>query len=89
MALGAAPSQVARVVFTRTAILLAVGVAIGLTLAFAGWSLFGQILYGIGARDPATYFFAVALMAIVALVACWFPARRAITWDPLTALRTD
>jgi putative ABC transport system permease protein len=69
MALGAAPSQVARAVLTRTAIMLAVGVAIGLTLAFAGGTFFSQILYGISAHDPLTYFCATALMAVVAFVA--------------------
>lgn len=89
MALGAAPSQVARAVLTRTAKLLAVGMAVGFAAAFAAGRLFGQILYGIGAHDPATYLCAVALMGVVAFVACWVPARRAIHVDPLTALRAD
>ncbi len=89
MALGAAPSQVARAVLTRTAIMLAVGVAIGLALAFAGGTFFSQILYGISAHDPSTYLCAIALMSVVALIAGWLPARRAIKVDPLTALRTE
>jgi putative ABC transport system permease protein len=89
MALGAAPAQVARVVLTRTAKLLAVGIAIGFGLAFAGGEFFSLILYGISAHDPVTYVCAITLMAVVALVACWAPARRAIHIDPLTALRAD
>jgi predicted permease len=89
MALGAAPSQVARAVLTRTAILLAVGVAIGLVLAFAGGAFFNQILYGISAHDPTTYLRAIVLMSVVAFIACWLPARRAIKVDPLIALRTE
>jgi predicted permease len=89
MALGAAPSLVARVVLARTAVLLAVGVTIGLALAFAGGKFFGQILYGISAHDPLTYLCAIALMAAVAFVACWASARRAIRIDPLTALRAE
>ena len=89
MALGAAPSQVARVVLTRTAKLLAVGVAVGFGMAFVAGEFFSVILYGISAHDPLTYFCAIALMAMVALVACWVPARRAIHVDPLTALRMD
>jgi predicted permease len=89
MALGAAPSEVARVVLTRTAMLLAVGIAIGFALAFASGQFFGQILYGVSAHDPLTYLYAMALMAVVAFVACWAPARRAIKVDPLTALRTE
>ena len=89
MALGAAPSEVARIVLARTAKLLAVGVTIGFALAFASGQFFGQILYGISARDPLTYVCAIALMAAVAFVACWVPARRAIQVDPLTALRSE
>jgi predicted permease len=89
MALGAAPTQVARLVLTRTAKLLAVGIATGFALAFAAGNFFSQILYGISAHDPLTYICAIALMAVVALVACWVPARRAIHTDPLTALRAD
>jgi predicted permease len=89
MALGAAPAQVARVVLTRTANLLAVGIAIGFAMAFAAGKFFGLILYGISAHDPLTYLFAIALMAAVAFVACWVPARRAIHVDPLTALRAE
>jgi predicted permease len=89
MALGAAPSEVARVVLTRTAMLLAVGVTIGFALSFAAGQFFSQILYGISAHDPLTYLSAIALMAAVAFVACWVPARRAIRVDPLTALRAE
>ena len=89
MALGAAPLQVARTVLARTAAMLAVGVATGLVLAFAGGGLFSLILYGISAHDPATYLCAIALMAAVAFVACWLPARRAIQVDPVTALRSE
>jgi putative ABC transport system permease protein len=89
MALGAAPLQVARTVLARTTAMLAVGVAIGLVLAFAGGGLFSLILYGISAHDPATYLCAVALMVAVAFVACWLPARRAIRVDPVTALRSE
>jgi predicted permease len=89
MALGAAPMQVARAVLTHTTIMLAVGVSLGLILAFASGQFFGQILYGISSHDPLTYITAFAIMSVVALIACWFPARRAIKIDPLKALRTD
>ena len=89
MALGAAPAQVARVVLTRTAMLLAVGITIGFAMSFAAGKFFGQILYGISAHDPLTYLCAIALMAVVAFVACWVPARRAIQLDPLKALRME
>jgi len=81
MALGAAPSQVARAVLARTSVMLAAGVALGLALAFAGGSFFSQILYGVSAHDPLTYLCAVTLMAVVAFAACWLPTRRAIKVD--------
>jgi ABC-type antimicrobial peptide transport system permease subunit len=89
MALGAAPAQVLRVVLKRTAVLLAIGTVLGLGMAFAGGQFFGQILYGVSAHDPLTYVCAMSLMALVAFVACWVPARRAIRVDPLTALRME
>jgi len=89
VALGAAPIEVLRVVLTRSALLLAVGIAIGFAMAFAAGQFFAQILYGISAHDPLTYLCAIALMALVAFVACWVPARRAIRLDPLLALRTE
>jgi putative ABC transport system permease protein len=89
MALGAIPAQVARLVLARTAIMLGAGVAIGLVLAFAGGTFFSVILYGISPHDPTTYLCAIAFMSVIAFVACWLPARRAIHVDPLTALRTE
>jgi predicted permease len=89
MALGAAPSQVLRVVLNRTAVLVGLGTAVGLAISLAAGKFFGQILYGVSPRDPLTYVCAIALMATVAFVACWVPARRAIRVDPLTALRTE
>jgi predicted permease len=89
MALGAAPSQVLGVVLNRTAVLVGLGTAVGLTIALAAGKFFGQILYGVSARDPLTYACAIVLMAAVAFVACWVPARRAIRVDPLAALRTE
>lgn len=89
MALGAAPAQVARVVLKRTALLLGVGIAMGFAAAWAAGKFFSQILYGISAHDPGTYLCAVGFIVVIALLACWAPARRAITLDPLTALRMD
>jgi len=89
MALGAAPTQVLRVVLLRTAVLLGIGTVLGLAMALAGGQFFAQILYGVSARDPLTYACAIGLMAAVAFVACLVPARRAIKIDPLTALRTE
>jgi predicted permease len=89
MALGAKPGQVVRVVLSRAGVLLAAGAAIGLGLSLAAGRLFAPLLYGISATDPATYAAAIGVMALVAAAACLFPARRAVTVDPVTALRTE
>jgi putative ABC transport system permease protein len=73
----------------RTAKLLAIGIACGFAIAFAAGAFFDRILYGISAHDPLTYLCAIALMSLVAFVACWAPARRAVHIDPLTSLRAD
>lgn len=89
MALGAAAPQVLRVMLARTGVLLIIGTIAGLAMAYAGGQFFGQILYGVSAHDPVTYLCAISLMSLVAFVACWVPARRAIKVDPLTALRME
>jgi ABC-type antimicrobial peptide transport system permease subunit len=89
MALGASQSQVLHSVLSRTALLVAIGTTIGLTLALGAGKAFEQILYGVSARDPLTYVVAIGFMAVVAFLACLVPARRAMGVAPLTALRTE
>ncbi len=89
IALGAKSGEVLRVVLAHTAILVGAGAVIGTGLAIVSGRFFGQILYGISATDPATYAVAIGMMGLVALAACWFPARRAMTVDPVRALRTE
>jgi ABC-type antimicrobial peptide transport system permease subunit len=80
---------VLRVVLARTSVLLGIGTVLGLAMSYASGQFFGQILYGVSAHDPVTYLSAISLMAVVAFIACWVPARRAIRVDPLTALRME
>ena len=89
VALGANPREVVKVVLAHTAVLVGAGAAIGVGLSLAGGRLFGPILYGISATDPASYALAIGIMALFAFAACWFPARRAVSVDPVTALRTE
>jgi len=77
------------VVLARTSVLLAIGTVLGLAMSYASGQFFGQILYGVSAHDPLTYLCAIALMSLVAFLACWVPARRAIRLDPLLALRSE
>jgi predicted permease len=87
MALGARPGQVLSSVLRRTLILSGIGVSIGALVTVATGRLLSAILYGISPHDPMTYATAILLMAVVALLACWSPAARAIRIDPARALR--
>ena len=89
MALGANPRDVVRMVVAHTAVLVGAGAAIGISLSLAGGRLFGPILYRITATDPVSYAMAIGIMGLFAFAACWFPARRAVEVDPVTALRTE
>jgi predicted permease len=92
MALGAERSDVLRIVIGQGVRLALAGVAIGAAAALILTRLlssFSHLLYGIGASDPFT-FVAVSLVLIsAALLACYFPARRAATVDPIVALRYE
>jgi len=77
------------VVLRRTAILVAVGTVAGVGISLAAGRVFSQILYGISATDPLTYGLAISMMAAVAGLACWAPAMRAMSVDPVIALRAE
>jgi predicted permease len=89
MALGAEARHVLRLVIGQGMLLVCVGVAAGLTLAYwltkwlSGW------LYDVGATDPLTYGAIALLLAVVALLACYLPARWATKVDPVVALRRE
>jgi putative ABC transport system permease protein len=89
MALGAQASDVQRMVLLEGLNLTAIGVAVGLPAALATTQLMKNLLYGVGAADPLTFTGAPLLLATVALLACWLPARRAAKTDPMTALRSE
>lgn len=87
MALGARPFQVFSSVFRRTAILCAAGISIGTAVTLAAGGLLSAVLYGVSPRDPAIYAIAICIMLLVALLASWNPAARAIRIDPARILR--
>jgi ABC-type antimicrobial peptide transport system permease subunit len=69
--------------------LAAIGIAAGCVGAMLAGRLLTSMLYGLTPRDPATLAGAVAVLALVAIVACWLPARRASRIDPVAALRME
>jgi predicted permease len=90
MALGAEPSAVLRLVLGQGLALVAIGLALGLTLALIGSSVVpAALLPNVSARDPSTFAATAAVLAAVAFVASYLPARRATRIDPLVALRTE
>jgi putative ABC transport system permease protein len=86
MALGARPGDVLRLVVKRGAVLAAVGVAIGLAGALALSRLLASLLYGVRAGDPLTLLAVSVVLAGVAMLASYLPARRATQVDPAVVL---
>ncbi|MCA1815291.1 MAG: ABC transporter permease [Acidobacteria bacterium] len=89
MALGAQRRDIRRLVLSRAMRVTLVGVACGLAAALALTRLMTKLLFGVRAADPAIYFAVPAVLAAVALLACYVPARRATRVDPLVALRDE
>jgi ABC-type antimicrobial peptide transport system permease subunit len=89
VALGAQRSDVMRLVLGEGARMALVGVAAGIVVAFGLTRLMANQLFGVTAHDPTTYASVTALLILVALVACYVPARRAVRLDPVAALRCE
>jgi putative ABC transport system permease protein len=87
MALGAAPARVRRLVMMQGARLTALGIAIGVVGALFALRLLSRLLFGVSTTDAATMAAAIPLLAVVAMIATYLPARRATRGDPLGALR--
>jgi predicted permease len=89
LALGAQTSNVLKLILGQGLRLGLIGVALGVLAAIAFTRLLKGLLFGISASDPLTFAAIAALLVVVALLACWIPARRATKVDPLEALRYE
>jgi predicted permease len=89
IALGASRERVVGMVVRRGLALAGAGVALGTAGALGLTRVLQTLLFGVSARDPATFVAVAALLGGVAVVASWLPARRAARVDPLTAMRSD
>jgi len=89
MALGARRGDVLRLVLMQGLRLSGAGAAVGLAGAFAASRLMSRFIYGIAPTDPLSYVASIVVAISVALLACYFPARRATKVDPMVALRYE
>src|SRR5262249_39052961 len=89
VALGASRGRILTLVLRSGLAFAAAGMAVGLALAAFIARALASLLYGINPLDPLTFAGVPAALLAVAVLACYFPARRATTIDPLVALRQD
>jgi len=89
MSLGALPRDVLRLILIGGLAMVSVGVAFGLAISTVLSHSMSSLLFGIGAFDAPSFFVTAALLILVAMVACWIPARRATHVDPVIALRYE
>ena len=89
IALGASRNDVMRLIVRQGARLAIVGVLLGLLGAFALTRLMTTMIYGVSSADPLTFFVVAFSLPLVALAACYIPARRALRVDPIVTLRYE
>jgi ABC-type antimicrobial peptide transport system permease subunit len=89
IALGARTGTILSSVLNRTMKLCAAGIFVGVLITLAGGKVLSAVLYGVSPSDPLAYATAILLIAVVAALACWRPAARAIRIDPVRTLRED
>jgi putative ABC transport system permease protein len=89
MALGATPGGILRLVLTESAKLILVGLAVGIPAALALTRYLSTLLFAVHPTDPLTFIVVAFLLTMVALLACYVPARRAMRVDPIVSLRSE
>jgi len=89
IALGAGKDSIFRLIVGQAMTIVAISLVAGIAGAFAATRLLNSLLFGIGASDPVTFAAIVLLVSVVAFIAAWLPARRAMRVDPIIALRAE
>jgi putative ABC transport system permease protein len=89
MAMGAQPRDVLHLIMSRGILITSVGLLIGLPLAWGLAQLMASLIYGVSASDVTTFALITLLMAGITLVACYVPTRKAMSVDPIIALRYE
>ena len=89
MAVGATPQRVRNMVIGQTGQLALIGAAVGITIAAVCTRFLGSLIYGVRAIDPLTFILVPVILGVIALLASYVPARRAMSVDPMLALRDE
>jgi ABC-type lipoprotein release transport system permease subunit len=89
MALGARPAEIMRLVVWHGTKLALIGLAIGTVLSLALTRLMTGLLFKVSATDPMVFFAVTILLVAVSVLASWIPAQRAMSVDPIDALRSE
>jgi predicted permease len=89
IALGASETDVGALVVRRGAVIVAMGLSGGLAAAASAGPFLASLLYGVSPRDPLGLLTGPAVLAAVAVIAIWLPARRAMAMDPMASLRSE
>jgi putative ABC transport system permease protein len=89
MALGATTNDIQRLVLGKGALLTLIGMGIGLPIAFLLANALSSLLFGVKVADPVAFIVLPLVLAAVATLASYLPARRAVRVDPITALRYE
>jgi ABC-type antimicrobial peptide transport system permease subunit len=89
MSLGADGGRVQRMILREGGVLLIAGLLVGLLGAFSAARVIRGLLFGVTPSDPATLLVVASVMAVIGIIACWIPARRAARIDPAITMRAN
>jgi ABC-type antimicrobial peptide transport system permease subunit len=89
IALGAQSNEIIKMILRQGLVLIFMGIVVGIAVSLALTRLIEGVLYSVSPADPSTYATIAMLLTVVALLACWLPARRAAKVDPMVALRQE